>query len=129
MSKKLIIILTVVAAIVIFSLNIIYKVNFFESYMEELVIGDVDTTKINDGVYRGQADSKVINVIVDVTIKGGQISEVELIKHQNGQGDGANIILKDIIREQSVTVDNITGATLSSKVIKKAVESALLVED
>lgn len=126
MSKKLTIISIVVAAVVIFSLNIIYKVNFFEAYMDDLVITDVDIPKLSDGVYRGQADSKVINIIVDVTIKSGKIESIELIKHQNGQGDGANIILKDIIEAQSIEVDNITGATLSSKVIKKAIESALM---
>lgn len=126
MKRRYIVSITLLILLMIFITNIIYKVNFFETYMEELVINEVDFNKFDDGVYRGQADGKVIHVLVDVTIKDGRIEDIELVKHQNGQGDGANIILKDIIEAQSIEVDNITGATLSSKVIKKAIESALM---
>ncbi|MDD5644762.1 MAG: FMN-binding protein [bacterium] len=77
-----------------------------------------------DGVYEGEYSF----VKVRVRVKGGEISDIEILSHGGGGKKYENMIepLKsDIIRTQSTEVDSITGATVSSKNLKKAVENAL----
>lgn len=77
-----------------------------------------------DGVYEGEYSF----VKVRVTIDGGKISDIEILSHGGGGKKYEKMIepLKaDIIKAQSTEVDSITGATVSSKNLKKAVENAL----
>lgn len=101
------------------------KISQFDKYMSELVIEDFNLDMVEDGSYSGNVDSGVIVVEVKVDVKDHHITNIELLKHQNGQGEPAEVIIDDILERQSLIVDDITGATYSSQVIKKAVEIAL----
>ncbi|MBN1353772.1 MAG: FMN-binding protein [Candidatus Omnitrophica bacterium] len=77
-----------------------------------------------DGVYEGEYSF----VKVQVTIKNGDISDIETLHHGGGGKKYADMItpLRDkIIERQSTEVDAITGATVSSRNFKNAVENAL----
>jgi uncharacterized protein with FMN-binding domain len=50
---------------------------------------------------------------------------VDIVRHDNGKGSPAEIIVDRIIEAQSLKVDLISKATYSSKAILKAVENAL----
>ena len=91
----------------------------------EMTISDVDLTSISDGVYKGTYDVFPVSVEVDVTISNHEILKIDLIKHFNGQGKPAEVIIDDVIAAQTLDVDVITGATYSSKIILKAIEVAL----
>jgi len=85
------------------------------------------TTKAN-GTYRGEVDFKgtPINVIVDVILQDHIITAVNIIKHTCSPiGKKAEVIIDKIIETQSLNVDIVSGATVSSKAILKAVEEAL----
>lgn len=103
----------------------IFKAQKFNKYMDSLVITDIDLTNVDDGSYIGKENAGIINVKVSVDVKENRIINLEILKHTNGQGDEANRIVDDIKSNQTLMVDDITGATLSSIVIKKAVENAL----
>ena len=51
-------------------------------------------------------------------------TDIELTEHQNGRGTPAEAILEEMLREQTTDVDAVSGATCSSRVIRKAVEEA-----
>ena len=91
----------------------------------EMTISDVDLTSISDGVYKGTYDVFPVSVEVDVTVSNHEIAKIDLIKHFNGQGKPAEVIIDDVIEAQTLDVDVITGATYSSKIILKAIEVAL----
>ena len=80
---------------------------------------------VPDGVYVGEYDVDFIYVKVEVTIEDGEIAGIDLLEHKNGRGEPAEIVTDRIIEEQKIDVDGVSGATNSSIVIKKAVESAL----
>jgi uncharacterized protein with FMN-binding domain len=88
-------------------------------------IADVDLTSAKDGDYPGSCSVFPVSVEVKVTIKSHAITEIDLLKHDNGQGKGAEIIPEKVIEAQSLQVNSITGATYSSKVILKAIQDAL----
>ncbi len=61
----------------------------------------------------------------EVKIKDGVIVSINLLEHRNERGKRAEKIINNIISEQRIDTDAISGATNSSNVIKKAVENAI----
>lgn len=94
--------------------------------MNQMVLVDVDLSKVPDGEYEGNYESFPIIVKVKVSVINHTITDIRLLEHRSGQGQDADKILSKIIEAQSIKVDTISGATYSSKVIQKAVELALL---
>jgi Uncharacterized protein conserved in bacteria len=81
--------------------------------------------EIKDGTYPGSCDNGLVKVLVEVLVKNHSIVEVRILKHDNGLGKAAEVITDKVVQRQSVEVDAISGATLSSKTILKAIENAL----
>lgn len=93
--------------------------------LKDLEISNLEISKVGDGTYTGSYQVFPIIAEVKVTVKNHQITGVELLKHQNGQGTPAEIILDKIVETQTLNVDIISGATYSSIVILKAIENSL----
>ena len=60
-----------------------------------------------------------------MTVSNGDISDIEILRHECGKGKIANVIVEDMVEKDDVEVDAVSGATFSSEVIKDAVRSAL----
>ena len=91
------------------------------SEMQELVVNDVNPGKLPDGVYAGEFSSYRWSNTVEVTIKNGEIVDI-----QTGSDEALEQELSErIVAAQSLQVDINTGATVSSKAFLKAVEEAL----
>jgi uncharacterized protein with FMN-binding domain len=80
---------------------------------------------IPDGTYRGRFDGGLVKATVDVLMAGGRIEKVTIVSHRCGRGKPAERIVDDVVRSQSLDVDAVSGATRSSMVILKAIETAL----
>lgn len=98
----------------------------YRNIIQELQIEDVELSKVPDGTYSGFADAKLVSALVAVTVKSGKIEKIELLEHNHGRGEEAEIISESVIEAQSLEVEYISGATSSSKVILKAIEQALV---
>ena len=88
-----------------------------------------DLSNKNDGTYRGEQDfpGTPIHVIADVVVRDKAISSINIIKHSCSPiGKRAEVIIEQIIEQQRLDIDVISGATVSGKAILKAVENALL---
>lgn len=98
------------------------------SLSEELPViqmDKVELSKIEDGSYSGEYLGKLVKVVVEVGVKEHKITEINIVKHDNGLGKKAERIVDQIISRQSLNVEVVSGATSSSKAILKAVEVAL----
>ena len=87
-----------------------------------------DMTGKTNGVYRGNysLSGTPVRVTLDVTVQDNNITEIRIIKHIHSPiGRKAEKITQNIIEEQSLEIDAVSGATGSSKAILKAVENAL----
>lgn len=84
-----------------------------------------DLSQIANGSYLGFCDNGLVKVQVEVQVQDHTIADVRLIQHDNGLGSAAEVITDEIVRQQSIEIDAISGATMSSKTILKAVEHAL----
>jgi len=126
MKKILKIILLIIAVLIIggiIAFNVMSKIS--EKQISEIEISDVDLKKVQDGVYKGSCSVIPVTADVQVTVEDHKIIDIKIIKHVNGQGAKAEILANKVVQSQSLNVDVISGATISSKVIIKAIENAL----
>ena len=125
-----VVIILVILAVIIF----VVVGNYFDKVsekMESMVINSTEFDEklktIEDGVYVGEYFIEdLLGAEVEVTVIDHKITEVEILQHKHGKGEDAEVITNDIIENQSIGVDIITGATYSSKFILKATENAIL---
>lgn len=98
---------------------------------------NTDFNKLNDGVYtgvyKGTKDS-FRNAAVEVTIESGQIQEIKVTEGalanekqttELTKGSTINDLINRVVETQSLKVDVISGATLTSNAHLKAIENAL----
>ena len=125
--KKVILILVgvVLLGVAIFGVNYAVNFSYYQKVMPTVKIGDVDISSVNDGIYTGSFDAKIISATAEVTVDNGMITDIALVKHKYERGGSAEAIVDTILTEQSLDVDTVSGATNSSKTILKAVENAL----
>ncbi len=97
----------------------------FADDIRSLVIADVKPASIKDGTYEGTQRNLPISAKVRLELQGGRIVSIMVLEHHHGSGRGAEAIVERVIDSQSLEVDAISGATLSSKVLLKAIERAL----
>lgn len=126
-------ILLILAALVIITgciiaFNYLKDVKTYQETVKSMTFTEIDLSKIPDGIYEGECDVNYIYAKVKVTIKDSKIHQIQLIEHKNQRGTSAVGIIDAILEEQKIDVNTISGATNSSKVIKKAVENALKVK-
>ncbi|MCX8128852.1 MAG: 4Fe-4S binding protein [Clostridia bacterium] len=81
-----------------------------------------------DGVFKGVSRGRRKNLTVLVKVKNGRVSEIEILSHKESRGyyeEPFRTIPKKIISSQSLDVDVVSGATLTSNGIINAVKDAL----
>jgi uncharacterized protein with FMN-binding domain len=98
---------------------------YYKETMAKVTVGDVDLSNVKDGTYEGSYDARIISATVSVTVEDGKLTDIRLLKHKYDRGGSAEAVIDDILKEQSLDVDVVSGATNSSKTIMKAVENAL----
>lgn len=86
-----------------------------------------DAKAYKDGVYEGTGTGFAGDIKVEVTIKGGKITKIEIISCIDGTEyvEKAKGVISSIISNQSTNVDTVSGATYSSVGIIAAVRDAL----
>ena len=84
-----------------------------------------ETGSWKDGAYPGYARGHHGQVQVAVVVCNGRIDRVEVVRHKEKKSKEMNAVARKIIEKQSVQVDAVSGATVSSKAVMRAVENAL----
>ncbi len=79
-----------------------------------------------DGTYEGTGVGKSGNIVVDLTIADNKISKIEVKENHETEGlsDAMNIMTNDMIATNSIDVDSVSGATLTSAGFRMAVKNA-----
>jgi uncharacterized protein with FMN-binding domain len=117
----ILLIIIVVSGIMLFSLSRGLKEG------ASLEFGDLDLESLEDGVYHGRYENNRWTNEVEVTVVDHRITDIKLVSDvQYGGEELANQLFDAVIREQSVKVDAISGATVTANAYLKAIENALL---
>lgn len=93
--------------------------------IDRLQFSTIDLSQIEDGTYYGEEKTTLVKAAVEVSIKDHEIQNITIKKHDNGLGQKAEKIVATMIKKNTYEVDAISGATISSQVIKGAVNDAL----
>ena len=86
---------------------------------------DIDMETVEDGSFEGHSELAPVKVDVKVLVKNHKLIKVELLRHECGLGHPADVIVDKMVEQNTWDVDAVSGATISSGVIKNAVNKAL----
>jgi len=85
-----------------------------------------DLAAVRDGTWEGYYDAELVKAKVAVVMEAHVIKSVTVLEHDcSSIGKKAERIVNDIVAQQSLDVDVVSGATGSSQCILKATELAL----
>lgn len=125
-TKIMIAVIALVAiAVAAFLINYLVSVQQYRDAVADMSYTHMDGSGIPDGTYVGECDVQFIYAKVQVTVANEQITNLEILEHRHDRGAAAEVIIEDILGQQTIDVDSISSATNSSQVIKKAVDNAL----
>ncbi|HHY19242.1 MAG TPA: FMN-binding protein [Firmicutes bacterium] len=128
MKKQVVVLITILASICLLGLTWSIIKNNIVGQAEKIVVSNLDLSNLEAGIYTGECSLSPVKVVVEVYVKDKTIKDIEILEHQNGLGKKAETVIEQVIKEQKLDVDLVAGATVSSKVILKAVENALSVQ-
>jgi uncharacterized protein with FMN-binding domain len=99
------------------------------SHVREMSIGTPDLSRIGDGAYEGSCaydGSGEADCRVAVTVRDHRIQAVRVLQNEDSSwARRAEGVLPRIVLKQTPNVDAVSGATITSKALMKAVENAL----
>lgn len=121
---KILLVIPAVLALLIITMCAVIVIRM-NSQVKSFDRSEVDVSQVKDGIYEGRSETDMVKVDVRVTVSNGDISDIEIVRHECGKGKIANVIVEDMIKKDDVEVDAVSGATFSSEVIKDAVRNAL----
>lgn len=93
--------------------------------VNQILVTNPDLSDRLDGIYIGEYSITPVQVKVKVSVENHKLTNIEILKHNNGLGGKAEKIIDTIIKKQSLEIDTVSGATVSSECILKAIENAL----
>ena len=126
--KKIFIVIVVLFLIILFaavSCSAFMQNGMEEAKKELMSINDPDLSKVKDGVCKGNKETVLVKADVEVSVFNNKITSINKIRHENGKGKPAEVIIDNMVKENTTNVELVSGATMSSLVIRAAVIDAL----
>ena len=123
MKKKILIILLCTILFVLIGASLYLKT--LVNDVNSITVSNLNMANITDGIYVGKYSITPVYVEVEVSVTEHKITNIKIIEHENGLGGKAEKIVDNVISRQSLEVGAVSGATVSSKCIIKAIENAL----
>jgi uncharacterized protein with FMN-binding domain len=80
---------------------------------------------VDDGTYYGKTYTKFLHVQLEVTVQNHQLQNIKVLENKGSQGQNAEPILQEMIKQNKVVVPAIKGEELASLVFISCVDTAL----
>ena len=126
MKKKIWIGVAVVLVIgAAFGIRYLLSVRQYREQVASVVYAHADASGVPDGTFFGEFDTALVGAKVEVQVQDGKFTEINILEHRHDRGATAEKVIDDILAEQRIDVDAVSGATNSSIILKKAVDNAL----
>ena len=74
-----------------------HQINQTYNRLDEVEI--VDLSEVEDGTYEGIEETDLVKVTVVVTVQDHQITDIQLLRHENGKGTPAEAMIPEMIRQ------------------------------
>lgn len=126
----------IIALVILGALGIGWRIGWSKLMKEHrearaVRLADIDFSKLNDGKYHGVYAGGMYKWRTnecDVTVMAGKVADIQLSgsKDPGGKNTQHKELYDRVIQAQSLKVDTISSATLTSKAYLKAIENALV---
>jgi uncharacterized protein with FMN-binding domain len=93
--------------------------------IKNMDIYSVDLTGVGDGTYTGAFKKGRWNSQVEVTVKDHKIVDIKVLNADPTVNSISEDTVKKVIEAQKVDIDIVSGATVTTKALLKAIEDAL----
>jgi uncharacterized protein with FMN-binding domain len=91
-----------------------------------IAVDNPDFSKLADGSWSGSYKGSMGSASVSATVAAGSVVSIDLTAFESSPiGAPAKFMPSRVVTAQSLTVDTVSGATYSSRVILRAVQDAL----
>jgi uncharacterized protein with FMN-binding domain len=93
----------------------------------KLAISNVNTSTLSDGVYNGKYNGGRWSNELLVTVEDHKITDIKVIKDVLfPKPEVTQELINKVLETQSIDVDVVSGATVTSKAYQKAIENAMV---
>ena len=93
-TKIMIILLAVVLIVGLLAGGLYLKsIRDYKAEVAALTFTEIDLSRVADGTYMGSCETGVVNAQVLVTVRDHTITDIQLLRHDNGRGSPAEAIL------------------------------------
>ena len=94
--------------------------------ISNLKINEINILSLQDGVYNGIYEAGRWTNQVNVTIRGHKIIDIDVVKDVRFPNtEVTEELINQVIEKQYITLDTISGATVTCKAYLKSIENAL----
>ena len=125
MSKRRKIILRVLLILVIIIVGMVSWAAVDPIRHRNLIVNDVNLENLPDGVYEGSFKGGRFANSVEVTIKDHRIVAIKKVRSSTSTEKLHRQIYDKVIEAQSLTIDAVSGASVTTSTALKAIENAL----
>jgi uncharacterized protein with FMN-binding domain len=94
-------------------------------YVRKMEVNPVDLSAVADGVYPGSFKKGRFSYSVEVRVKDHRIEAVRSAATGKAIDPAVERVFGRILQDQSVKIDTVSGASLTTKAVSKAAENAL----
>ena len=101
------------------------RVAKIQAKLDLMQLEELDVTKLRDGVFSGQSIGYTKVLTTMVTLRGGRIVDIKVRHKENIEQGATRTIPQQIIEKQSLQVDAVTCATITTQAIVEATYRAL----
>lgn len=88
-------------------------------------IKSLDFSQLPDGVYDGEYKRGRFSSKVRVTVASGRMAKIDVVQDMQYQSEVTQKAVDAVLEAQSLQVDTVSGATITTRAFLKAVENAL----
>ncbi len=85
-----------------------------------------DFSQLPDGVYDGEYKRGRFSSKVRVTVASGRMAKIDVVQDVQHQSEVTQKVVDALLEAQSLQVDTVSGATITTRAFLKAVENALV---
>ena len=106
-SKKVLLIIFFVVSFLLIAGKII--VGNMVRNVQNISVSMPDLLNVQDGNYIGEYSITPVHVKVEVSVSNHRITNITILQHDNGLGSTAESIVNDVMEEQSLEIDAVSG--------------------
>ncbi len=125
--KKVVMILgSSVGVLVVSIIGVILWLSSNLDALETVELNNASLTTLEDGTYTGECDEGRWSVEVEVRVEDGKIADITMLEDVSIPEDGVfEHIRHEVVEHETLDVDAVSGATLTSNAYLTAIDDAL----